>query len=1645
MTSEGSLLSWISQVRRKKLTAISEWLCDPSVIRQTECFEFTDLTNVNHEIRTELSDELWPLEIPVPREKKEKGLVVLGFMRRGIPLQHTEVSLFRGGDEYRLTRLKSEDTENLALVLLDNVWRQCGQSELKSDELLREETQAGTLLEPTIPRPFEMPDYARFGALDGKQKYSSRFWREFLGIGNRNVNADWLLLQSRFKLRESEIANELFRHPRQDQPKWSVERALLAKLAARLAFSYIAAAWVPPEACEAKGPTEIGFKFQERVLSPAEQKRRVWALDRRAKKAWERSLTEVLDETKSEEELQTDGARIRSTPETYLGLLDPALDDPDDHGRMPSPYEPASMSRTEERVELFKRVRELKDEGHSARAFLLRNGSRFKGSWHWARRSLSSLLRFLRDNLGRLVIRGLGLILVVWMTLNAWHTLGFKLPPKDASWPAGEEWSYGITLGFLMLLIIPLLLVLFLAAASSAHRLVDSPARQSSSDSESLITCLRESLRVGACIGGIALLGLVLSHQGPESSLVDLARSSIELSSDPFWGALFLLVAALVIGWFVSSRLSIERRKTVVVPTWSGGRTAPIHEVITPKEFSVWQGVLVRPSNRGRSWKTRPAVELGRKASFWWQDPTDRGHVPGFVPGRPHLMVMELRARLSRDLTLLGSILCFIAAVLLATPALIQLSNPTLWGQLQSAGADSIITILLLLPTAGGALLVRPGEDPIAASLLRADRLAVGIGAVLVSAVGAGSIIMLGWPEHEGLPTAFWTTWLVLGSVALCFGFALMRGYRHSRQVNEPQPDSRQGAVSDSRRNPLDVPGPLPPVSSKWGRLFARRTLLRLAPRRGVRKVTPLYHLLLPAEGSRIYTPPSPTIVCLVRGDDQPTIDDRLLEAKIAIDTVLDRGRRREDPISGTNDLGWVASRSLSVVEPLERITTSSLRLRPGREESLLHLLRLQHANSRPNSTRPFGNGGGICVLEIPPAVFDDLKSRNDESIARQLNEGGGNAKSRRLESPLHLGDEQGLLPEANQVVASGGQSTVERDAAHRLIAAVNRASLDFDGLVLLDLGAKEVAILLDRNGREKKVPISQLEVGNRIVVGPGDKVLTDGEVVEGSSEVDESPIFGGSERVKRVKGETVKRGSINLRAPLEIEVTSVGSPFVSDFQPLLELEDCLGQEAAERARRAGTGVGAHPWPSSLESPLAGESDFWQGTLRLGTLRSLRLPLLLPKFRFRAVVKPFQKLVFDHGVRKIPAASIKIEWNGDEETTALPVLGPGDRKLFDWIEGIPRVYSRIFSSGGFPSRSRPAGTGIVRPSKPLRVRIEGRLKEIKAGAPPREPRIVFIGGNVGSGKTRLALKLRQKMSEVDMRSSPPVSGKRWEHIAPYERHNLFFQLLNLDEPRRIDEEERNYALFGERHMVRNELELLMQETFLIEVAARLNNVNLAGKKSSRDRLDGVLVEYWPEMSVEVMGGVALNPPAVPAKFLTELKDLLASWKAAASASLRYPIIIIPAEEVDNLIERNANRKAQRRNEKIDSEFLWQTDGALRRLLESGYGVCLVNSSSPIHGLTAPVGVPPESDPGEWRSLQPLGNGGPPYQQGQVVTPAQVRNHARPRSSPRPIQYRWPLAPGAQVNQGKARELIVIVDVDKGFAGGLAWQLAMYLR
>ncbi len=92
----------------------------------------------------------------------------------------------------------------------------------------------------------------------------------------------------------------------------------------------------------------------------------------------------------------------------------------------------------------------------------------------------------------------------------------------------------------------------------------------------------------------------------------------------------------------------------------------------------------------------------------------------------------------------------------------------------------------------------------------------------------------------------------------------------------------------------------------------------------------------------------------------------------------------------------------------------------------------------------------------------------------------------------------------------------------------------------LLDLGARDVAVL--RESTEARVPVEALVVGDLFVVRPGERIATDGQVVEGTSAVDSSLLTGESVPVEVGVGDSVVGATVNAGGRLVVRATRVGS-----------------------------------------------------------------------------------------------------------------------------------------------------------------------------------------------------------------------------------------------------------------------------------------------------------------------------------------------------------------------------------------------------------------------------------------------------------------------------------------------------------------------
>ncbi|MGN0002888.1 MAG: heavy metal translocating P-type ATPase [Sphingobacterium composti] len=112
----------------------------------------------------------------------------------------------------------------------------------------------------------------------------------------------------------------------------------------------------------------------------------------------------------------------------------------------------------------------------------------------------------------------------------------------------------------------------------------------------------------------------------------------------------------------------------------------------------------------------------------------------------------------------------------------------------------------------------------------------------------------------------------------------------------------------------------------------------------------------------------------------------------------------------------------------------------------------------------------------------------------------------------------------------------------------------------LMGLQPKHVTVI-DERGNEQIISIEQINLGNRLLVKPGEKIAVDGIVVEGNSYVDESMLTGEPIPIAKSKGEKVYAGTINQKGSFQFEATKVGKDtFLA--QIIKMVQDAQGSKA---------------------------------------------------------------------------------------------------------------------------------------------------------------------------------------------------------------------------------------------------------------------------------------------------------------------------------------------------------------------------------------------------------------------------------------------------------------------------------------------------
>ncbi|WP_028558892.1 heavy metal translocating P-type ATPase [Paenibacillus pinihumi] len=111
----------------------------------------------------------------------------------------------------------------------------------------------------------------------------------------------------------------------------------------------------------------------------------------------------------------------------------------------------------------------------------------------------------------------------------------------------------------------------------------------------------------------------------------------------------------------------------------------------------------------------------------------------------------------------------------------------------------------------------------------------------------------------------------------------------------------------------------------------------------------------------------------------------------------------------------------------------------------------------------------------------------------------------------------------------------------------------------LMSLQAKSALVI--RDGQEQLIPIEEVVAGDRLKVRPGEKIPVDGEVLEGSSAVDESMLTGESLPVSKRQGDSVIGATLNKNGSLTIQATKVGKD-TALAQIIKVVEEAQGSKA---------------------------------------------------------------------------------------------------------------------------------------------------------------------------------------------------------------------------------------------------------------------------------------------------------------------------------------------------------------------------------------------------------------------------------------------------------------------------------------------------
>ena len=128
-----------------------------------------------------------------------------------------------------------------------------------------------------------------------------------------------------------------------------------------------------------------------------------------------------------------------------------------------------------------------------------------------------------------------------------------------------------------------------------------------------------------------------------------------------------------------------------------------------------------------------------------------------------------------------------------------------------------------------------------------------------------------------------------------------------------------------------------------------------------------------------------------------------------------------------------------------------------------------------------------------------------------------------------------------------------------RLLEA--RARAKTNGAIRALIGLQPKLARVEREGREQDIPVGELQLGDLVLVRPGEKIPVDGELIEGASSVDESMLTGEPLAVQKKSGDTVIGATLNKTGSFRMRATRIGKDTV--LQQIVRLvQEAQGSKA---------------------------------------------------------------------------------------------------------------------------------------------------------------------------------------------------------------------------------------------------------------------------------------------------------------------------------------------------------------------------------------------------------------------------------------------------------------------------------------------------